>query len=78
VLDQKVILRRILQKRGLTAPLRDEKKGLTIRFNQWLGRNDWDRSSYCALLRNEWSKAYGPFMTDRCADGGGIKAVARN
>lgn len=78
VLDQKVILRRILQKRGLTAPLRDEKKGLTIRFNQWLGRNDWDRSSYCALLRNEWSKAYGPFMTDRRADGGGIKAVARN
>src|SRR5204863_8143066 len=25
-LDQKVILRRILQKRGMTAPLRDEKK----------------------------------------------------
>lgn len=57
-LDQKVILRRILLKRGVTAPLRDEKKGLTIRFNQWLGRKDWDRSTYCALLLKEWRKVY--------------------
>lgn len=57
-LDQKVILRRILQKRGLTAPLRNEKKGLTIRFNQWLGKNDWDRSVYFALLEKEWRKLY--------------------
>jgi asparagine synthase (glutamine-hydrolysing) len=64
-LDQKVILRRILKKRGLTAPLRDEKKGLTIRFNQWLGRKDWDRSSYSTLLRHEWAKAYAPFMAGR-------------
>lgn len=68
VLDQKIILRRILRKRGLIAPLRDEKKGLTIRFNQWLGRNDWDRSSYCSLLKEEWSKAYGPFITARAQD----------
>jgi asparagine synthase (glutamine-hydrolysing) len=57
-LEQKLILRRVLEKRGLTAPLRDEKKGLTIRFNQWLGRKDWDRSSYVALLRIEWAKAF--------------------
>jgi len=71
-LDQKVILRRILQKRGLTAPLRDEKKGLTIRFNQWLGRKDWDRSAYCALLRREWAKIYGPAM------GNNRRKVSRN
>jgi asparagine synthase (glutamine-hydrolysing) len=65
VLDQKVILRRILRKRGLTSPLRDEKKGLSIRFNRWLGRKDWDRSSYSSLLRSEWSKAYGPVMVSR-------------
>lgn len=78
VLDQKLILRRVLEKRGLTAPLRDEKKGLTIRFNQWLGRKDWDRSSYCSLLRTEWSKAYNPVMTRRRAGGPKIRAVARN
>ena len=59
-LNQKVILRRILQKRGIFAPLRDEKKGLTIRFNQWLGRKDWDRSAYSYLLRKEWSKIIRP------------------
>lgn len=77
-LDQKVILRRILQKRGLTAPLRDEKKGLTIRFNQWLGRNDWDRSSYCTLLRKEWHKAFGPVMTTRRAVIPRMKVAAGN
>ncbi len=59
-LNQKVILRRILQKRGVFAPLRDEKKGLTIRFNDWLGRKDWDRSSYSSLLRKEWFKVLRP------------------
>ncbi len=66
-LNQKVILRRVLEKRGLTAPLRDEKKGLTIRFNQWLGRKDWDRSSYVALLRIEWAKVFGPLLNRRRA-----------
>lgn len=58
-LDQKVILRKILQKYGLSAPLRNEKKGLTIRFNQWFGKNDWDRSIYFALVKKEWYKVYG-------------------
>lgn len=75
-LDQKVILRRILQKHGMTAPLRDEKKGLTVRFNQWLGRKDWDRSSYCTLLRTEWSKAYAHAMTGSGDDR--INATVRN
>ena len=77
-LDQKVIVRRVLRKRGLLAPLRDEKKGLTIRFNQWLGRKDWDRSSYCALLRKEWAKAYRPYMTHRRPGASRMKVVARN
>jgi asparagine synthetase B (glutamine-hydrolysing) len=77
-LDQKVILRRILQRRGLTAPLRNEKKGLTIRFNQWLGRKDWDRSSYCNLLRREWAKVYGPFMTPCSAEAPRMTTAERN
>src|SRR5205085_4881448 len=70
-LNQKVILRRILEKRGMTAPLRDEKKGLTIQFNQWLGRKDWDRSSYVSLLHTEWAKEFEPFMTHSTAAGSG-------
>jgi asparagine synthase (glutamine-hydrolysing) len=58
-LDQKIILRKILQKHGLTTPLRNEKKGLTIRFNQWFGRNDWDRGVYFSLLKKEWHKHCG-------------------
>ncbi len=58
-LDQKIILRKILQKHGLMTPLRNEKKGLTIRFNQWFGKNDWDRSAYFSLLKKEWDKRYG-------------------
>ncbi|OGR90221.1 MAG: hypothetical protein A2992_07855 [Elusimicrobia bacterium RIFCSPLOWO2_01_FULL_59_12] len=77
-LNQKVILRRILEKRGMTAPLRDEKKGLTIRFNQWLGRKDWDRSSYVSLLLHEWAKTFGPLMTRRLAAAPKIKMVVRN
>lgn len=57
-LDQKIILRKILKKRGLLAPLRDEKKGLTIHFNKWFGKNDWDRSIYFTLLKKEWYKVY--------------------
>lgn len=58
-LDQKIILRKILKKHGLMTPLRNEKKGLTIRFNQWFGKDDWDRSAYFSLLKKEWNKHYG-------------------
>ena len=57
-LEQKWILRRILEKRGLIEPLKNEKKGLTIVFNQWLGRNDWDRGSYFQLLKDKWARHY--------------------
>lgn len=57
-LEQKGILRRILEKRGLCEPLKNEKKGLTILFNQWLGRNDWDRNLYFQLLKEKWMEYY--------------------
>lgn len=60
-LEQKVIIRRVLEKRGLLEPLHTEKKGLTIHFNRWLGEKDWDRSAYFALLQKEWYKIYGTF-----------------
>ncbi len=57
-LDQKVILRKILAKRGLWVPLRNEKKGLTIKFNTWFGKKDWDRGAYFKLLIDRWREAY--------------------
>ena len=57
-LDQKVILRNILRKKGIETPLYAEKKGLSIRFNDWFGRKDWDRGMYVSLLKDKWSKLY--------------------
>ena len=57
-LNQKIILRKILQKHGLYTPLRNEKKGLTIRFNEWFGQSDWDRSAYFSLLKENWHQVY--------------------
>jgi len=57
-LDQKVILRNILRKKGIEAPLYAEKKGLSIRFNEWFGRTDWDRGAYVLLLKDRWNKLY--------------------
>jgi asparagine synthase (glutamine-hydrolysing) len=56
--EQKRILRRILEKRGVVEPLKQEKKGLTIVFNQWLGRKDWNRSLYFQLLQDKWAEHY--------------------
>lgn len=58
--EQKIMLRRILEKRGVTAPLRMEKKGLTIIFNEWFNRRDWDRSHYFSLLNEKWREQYAP------------------
>jgi asparagine synthase (glutamine-hydrolysing) len=58
--DQKIMLRKILQKRGVLEPLSMEKKGLTIQFNKWLGKSDWDRSHYFDLLKDKWAGHYHP------------------
>ena len=55
---QKILLRSLLKKRGLSQPLSLEKKGLTILFNKWFKKNDWDRSYYFALLKKNWINAY--------------------
>lgn len=55
-LEQKIILRRLLEKRGLTEPLKGEKRGLTIVFNQWFGKKDWDRSAYFDFLKKSWHR----------------------
>lgn len=58
--EQKVLLRRILEKRGVVEPLTREKKGLTIVFNRWFGGTDWDRSRYFQLLKDRWKELYHP------------------
>lgn len=57
-LEQKIMLRRILKKRGMLLPLRQEKKGLTIRFNTWFGKKDWDRGMYVSLLMDKWRQRW--------------------
>jgi len=57
-LEQKVLLRRILEKRGLTEPLKGEKRGLTIVFNQWFGKKDWDRGAYFDFLKQGWHRRW--------------------
>ena len=57
-LEQKIMLRRILAKRGLADPLKMEKKGLSIIFNKWFDRKDWDRGLYFRLLNDKWKQVY--------------------
>ena len=45
-LEQKIMLRRIAKRRGLSGALAMEKKGLTIKYNSWSKGNPWDRSAY--------------------------------
>ncbi|MDO8676888.1 MAG: asparagine synthase-related protein [Candidatus Azambacteria bacterium] len=53
--SQKVILRKILEKRGIVAPLKREKMGLTIPFNKWSGKSGWDRKAYFDLVKSNWT-----------------------
>jgi len=59
-LTQKIMLRKILEKRGDLGPLLDEKRGLTVSFNKWFGEADWDRSRYFSLLKEKWRGRYHP------------------
>tara|TARA_B100000965_G_C19596860_1_gene760664 strand:- start:197 stop:1723 length:1527 start_codon:yes stop_codon:yes gene_type:complete len=56
--EQKKILRGLLRKKSMLEPLYKEKKGLSIIYNKWLNRDDWDRSNYFNLVNKNWKKAY--------------------
>jgi asparagine synthase (glutamine-hydrolysing) len=56
--NQKNILKNILKKKGLFQPLVKEKKGLTILYNKWFKKNDWDRSNYFDYLNDNWRKIF--------------------
>ncbi len=58
--NQKNILRSILKKRGISKPLLLEKKGLTIKYNKWFKKDNWDinRSNYFDYLNSNWSKLF--------------------
>ena len=57
-LEQKILIRRLLEKKKLLAPLRMEKKGLTITFNKWFKISDWSRDYYFNMLKKNWSNSY--------------------
>ena len=56
--EQKILLRKLLIKNNFLEPLKIEKKGLSIKFNQWLNRKDWNRSHYFDLLNSKWNSIY--------------------
>lgn len=56
--NQKDILKSILKKRGLSEPLKLEKKGLTILYNQWFNQKDWNRANYFDFLNSRWKKSF--------------------
>ena len=54
-LQQKVLLRRVAERRGVTEPLRKEKMGLAIPYNRWRHQPGWDRTHYVQFLKDRWS-----------------------
>ena len=56
--NQKDILKSSLKKRGLSEPLKLEKKGLTILYNQWFNQKDWNRANYFDFLNSRWKKSF--------------------
>lgn len=57
-LNQKILLKVLLEKKGKLNLIEKEKKGLSIKFNQWFKRNDWDRTHYFSVLNKTWSKKF--------------------
>ena len=57
-LNQKILLRQVSRKRGQRTGLSIEKKGLTITFNKWFNRNDWNRNHYFQLLHQKWVELF--------------------
>ena len=57
-LEQKILIRNLAKRLKLKKVLNIEKKGLTIKFNKWFKRNDWNRDYYFQLLFKKWRKIY--------------------
>ena len=56
--EQKVLIRQLCKKKRIFNSLTTEKKGLSIKFNQWFKKKDWDRKYYMKVLDNEWRNIY--------------------
>ncbi len=56
--EQKLLIRELCKKRKLFKALKAEKKGLSIKFNQWFKKKDWDREHYMKILNDEWRSIY--------------------
>lgn len=52
--NQKILLKNFLVKKKITNNLNLEKKGLTIRFNQWFKKDDWNRDHYFKIIYKNW------------------------
>jgi len=57
-LEQKVLLRRLARKRGLTETLKMEKRGMSVPYNRWMGIEGWDRKHYFEFLKQTWRETY--------------------
>lgn len=57
-LDQKVILRHMAAKHGLTDALKMEKRGMSVPYNIWREQSGWDRSHYFRFLTDTWDTLY--------------------
>lgn len=52
--EQKILLRNYLKRKKVLNTLKLEKKGLTIKFNSWFNKNDWNRDHYFNLVYRKW------------------------
>ena len=57
-LNQKILIRRLLEKYKKKSAMKLQKKGLTITFNQWFKKSDWSRDYYFSMLNNSWNQSY--------------------
>lgn len=57
-LQQKVLLRRLAAKHGLTDALNMEKRGMAVPYNVWKKEDGWDRTHYFRFLKSTWSKLH--------------------
>jgi len=59
-LEQKIMLRRLAKKKGLTDALNMEKQGMSVPYNIWKDRSGWDRTHYFNFLKETWNTLHAP------------------